>query len=571
MSANKKLKLLVKRLAFLTPILFLGISLSSGIAYASSPGYAATNVLGQTDGSGNPSFTTDTTDNGKSPIDGTSMDYPEGTAIDLVHHRLFVADCGNNRVLVFNLDNSNNPTSTAANYVLGQTSLSGSNQGSGNSGMNCPEDPTYDPADNWLFVADTGSSRSRILVYDLSNGITDGMPASYELGQSSFAGGGCDYQGSPTAYDMCDAYGGLAYDTVHHRLFVGDAGNNRILVFNMTNGITSGMPASYAIGQPSTNSDGCSSISATTMGEPFGIVYDAAHNRLFVGDEGNCSSTVVARVDVYNMNNLATGMAASYALGQPDLQTGGIRSPAANVIANPEDLIYDSTDQELFVQDDTYNRILVFDVSSITDNENAIAVLGQPDFTSDDYSCATSQTDMCDAEGVDDSFDPVNHRLYLSDAGDDRILIFNFVNITTPAGLLKSATAGTSYSQTFQTTNSQGTVTFAVTGGSLPPGLNLNASNGVINGTPTTSGTYTFEITAYDNNGTVGTFEDDPSYTITVGSGASIGSSSSAFPPDTGYGKPVNHTAVYAIFTVSFVSIIIGSSKLLIKKKHLSK
>ena len=105
----------------------------------------------------------------------------------------------------------------------------------------------------------------------------------------------------------------------------------------------------------------------------------------------------------------------------------------------------------------------------------------------------------------------------------------------------------------------------------MPPGLNLNASNGVINGTPTTSGTYTFEITAYDNNGTVGTFEDDPSYTITVGSGASIGSSSSAFPPDTGYGKPVNHTAVYAIFTVSFVSIIIGSSKLLIKKKHLSK
>ncbi len=43
------------------------------------------------------------------------------------------------------------------------------------------------------------------------------------------------------------------------------------------------------------------------------------------------------------------------------------------------------------------------------------------------------------------------------------------------------------------------TTTFAVTGGSLPAGLTLNA-NGTITGTPTTPGTYTFTVTA--TNGT---------------------------------------------------------------------
>ena len=110
MNINKKLKLLGKRLTFVSPILILVVSLSSGVANASSLGYAASDVLGQTDGSGNPIFTTSTTDNGQSPINNTSLDYPEGDAIDLVHHRLFVADDGNNRVLVYNLDSNNNLT-----------------------------------------------------------------------------------------------------------------------------------------------------------------------------------------------------------------------------------------------------------------------------------------------------------------------------------------------------------------------------------------------------------------------------------------------------------------------------
>ena len=426
--------------------------------------------------------------------------------------------------------------------------MSGNSTGSGATGMRFPEDPTYDPVDNWLFVPDTGNNR--ILVFNLNNGITDGMPAWHVLGQNSFSGTGPDYQGSVTAAGMDNPYGGIAYDTTHHLLFVGDANNGRVLVFDLSNGITDGMPATYVIGQSSTTATGCSAISATSMGTPYGIAYDAEHNRLFVGDDGTCVSNTIemSRVGIYNLNNLATGMAASFELGQPDLNTGGDLSPAANVINSPEDVIYDPANQQLFVQDDEYNRILVFDVASVSNFENAVAVIGQPNFTSDDYSCNPSQTDQCDAEGVNDAFDPVNNRLYLSDADDDRVLVFNFINVTTPAGSLKTATAGTSYSQAFQTINSQGTVSFAGTSGSLPPGLSLNTTTGVISGTPTTTGTYTFELTAYDNNGAIGTFEDDPSYSITVN--PSI--------PDTGYGQPINNHTITYLAIISVLSTGLG-------------
>nr|ALG05172.1 ice-binding protein [bacterium] len=54
--------------------------------------------------------------------------------------------------------------------------------------------------------------------------------------------------------------------------------------------------------------------------------------------------------------------------------------------------------------------------------------------------------------------------------------------------------------------------TFSVSAGTLPPGLSLNASTGVISGTPTKSGTYNFTITA--RNGTAPS--SSRSYSLTV-------------------------------------------------------
>lgn len=58
---------------------------------------------------------------------------------------------------------------------------------------------------------------------------------------------------------------------------------------------------------------------------------------------------------------------------------------------------------------------------------------------------------------------------------------------------LPDGTVGTAYST--QVAGSLGTVSYwSVTSGSMPPGLSLNPLTGVISGTPTTAGTYTFTI-----------------------------------------------------------------------------
>ena len=57
------------------------------------------------------------------------------------------------------------------------------------------------------------------------------------------------------------------------------------------------------------------------------------------------------------------------------------------------------------------------------------------------------------------------------------------------------------YSSTVATTGGTAPLTFTVSAGSLPPGLSLNSSTGVISGSPTTPSGYNFTITATDVNG----------------------------------------------------------------------
>ena len=64
---------------------------------------------------------------------------------------------------------------------------------------------------------------------------------------------------------------------------------------------------------------------------------------------------------------------------------------------------------------------------------------------------------------------------------------------------LPPATLNTAYSQTLTASEGVPPYTYAVTSGSLPSGLSLNSSTGVISGTPTTESTYNFTITATDS------------------------------------------------------------------------
>jgi hypothetical protein len=69
---------------------------------------------------------------------------------------------------------------------------------------------------------------------------------------------------------------------------------------------------------------------------------------------------------------------------------------------------------------------------------------------------------------------------------------------------LLGGTIGLAYSVTIDSISGVSPFSFAVSSGALPGGLSLNTSTGVIAGTPTTAGTYTFTIAVTDHSGAIG-------------------------------------------------------------------
>ena len=84
------------------------------------------------------------------------------------------------------------------------------------------------------------------------------------------------------------------------------------------------------------------------------------------------------------------------------------------------------------------------------------------------------------------------------------------ITVTNPA--VNTGVAGASFSQTFTQSGGIGTTTFSLASGTLPTGLTL-ASNGVLSGTPTQTGTFPITVKATDSNGCTGT---GPTYTLTI-------------------------------------------------------
>jgi DNA-binding beta-propeller fold protein YncE len=237
--------------------------------------------------------------------------------------------------------------------------------------------------------------------------ITDGENAANVIGQSNFTNGTAGTSQSRLSNPRT-----IAYDATNNRLYVGEDGNDRVMMFAVST-ITDGMNASNVLGQPDFTSTGAA-VDQNSLTDPHGLAIDTTGNRLFVGDNG------ANRVLVFDVSTITDGENAANVLGQTNF-TNSAAATTQSGLSGTQNVAYDSTNNRLFVVEIGNDRVLVFDVAAIADGENAVNVLGQTNFTS--ATTGTTQSAFTNPFGVD--YDSTNKRIYVAEIGNNRVMVFD--------------------------------------------------------------------------------------------------------------------------------------------------
>lgn len=391
-------------------IIFLGLSTKSF-----DNNLQATDMIGQYDGADVfnpiPIYTKNSPNDGPNRL---GFDSPKGIYVGGSASFAFIADSGNNRILVYNIDAHSSFTSSdhVPDYILGQSNYYTNTSGNSASTLNNPTRISYDSGSSRLFVSDTGNNR--ILVYDVSDGIADGEDAINVLGQADFVSNSSGLTASTLSSPE-----GIYFDFTNNKLYVADTGNNRVMVFD-TSSITNGEDAINVLGQ----ADFISSTAGTTqntMYSPKGVTMDEATNRLFVADTSN------NRVLVYDVSSITDGQNAVNVLGQIDFTSSdpGLTDSTMNY---PHDVVYfgngengDGNDGTLFVSEKNNSRVTQYNVNTITDGESAVHVIGQENFTTNNQN--SDQDGIHTPEGIAVNLNE-NAHFFVIDSGVHRLMVF---------------------------------------------------------------------------------------------------------------------------------------------------
>ncbi len=374
--------------------------------------------------------------NGDDTADDDVLCYPSDVDYDSTNDRLYVADEDNSRVLAFDVAPNEIENGMSATGVLGQSNFSsngndrGGHTASANS-LDYPSSVHFDEGSSRLLVADEGNSR--VLIYNLNDGFTNGEDAQTVLGQAGFTDD-CNDRCTDAGQNTLDEPSGVHYDPDMDMIFIADHGNNRVVVYD-DNGdglgdISNGADFDYVIGQAdfvSSDNNRGGSTSANSLDSPNAVATIPGTNRLFITDEDN------NRVALYDAGSIANGEDAVDIMGQANLTTDlafgvGIISPRG--LNTPSDVVVDSENNRVFVADEFNARVLIYNTDEDGDliDSNADNVLGQPDlytgFNYDWEGCySATQNSMCAPVGL--AYDAQNKRLFVSDAELHRVLVYN--------------------------------------------------------------------------------------------------------------------------------------------------
>ncbi len=250
-------------------------------------GANADGVLGQ------PNFTSNTAGTTAGLFNTPASVFVDGS------DRVWVADRVNNRVLRF--DNALSlPNGSNANGVLGQSDFISGNSGLTASTMDAPWG-VYVDATGILWVAERNNNR--VLRFDNASGLANGSAANGVLGQTDFVTGS-----SGLSQSKFDGPRGVFMDGMG-RLFVGDEGNSRVIVFTNAAAKPNGANADNVLGQP----DFITNVAATTatgLSYPSTVFIDNANNHIWIPD------TYSHRILRYDVSPLPVELTSFTAIAQ---------------------------------------------------------------------------------------------------------------------------------------------------------------------------------------------------------------------------------------------------------------
>jgi sugar lactone lactonase YvrE len=396
--------------------LLAGLALTATVFGKTIPNYAEADlVLGQVD------FTSKLRLN---PPNAVSLNQTSCVIVDPVTRKVFVAEEGNKRILRYaSADALAN--GAAAEVVFGNDDFTSVAPGVALVNQLGEPEGIFLDFKGRLWVADFNGSR--VLMFDAASLRSSGASADRVFGQPNFAtsssGTTAEKMGAP--YDVCVDFS--------DRLWVADAGNNRVLRFDSVTTKSSGAAADGVLGQADfitkTRGSGINGLQY-----PSGVTV-SAYGALYV----TCSNgNRIMRFD--NAAGLGANAPANAVFGQPDFTTITPATTAAKMTAPYGAWI--TPDDSLWVADSGNNRVLRFNNASTKPNGAAAdGVLGQPDFTSNLAAVTRRGMDFpyirpfVDAKGS----------LWIADDGNNRVLRFSpdatppLLILTAPARITKKS------------------------------------------------------------------------------------------------------------------------------------
>jgi len=295
------------------------------------------------------------------------------------------------------------------------------------------------PTADIFFIADTRNHR--VLAFDGLPAGSNGS-ATVVLGQpdlsTNLANGSASGSATPTGATMHSPTD-VHFHAPTNQLFVCDAGNHRVLVFDdvvdTTTGaidLVDGQSASRVLGQSGFTGGSAnqgSTPSSRSLSSPGGIHVEGT--QIAVADTGN------HRVLIWNSIPTASNAAASLVLGQSSFVTaladGGLGTIDGSVLESPSDVVLDSTvtvnasSGAVVVADTGNHRVLVWHGTNPASGSAADRVLGQAAFTTS--AAGTGLDELDGPQGVE--IFPVGsftsgESIFVCDTNNDRVTVFDF-------------------------------------------------------------------------------------------------------------------------------------------------